>query len=229
MNYPEAPGMALPFERCSNFRELGGYRGAGGRRVRHGLFFRGPALAELTSARDIALYRKLKIKTIFDLRSSEDRKAYPDPLMEGVETIVGVSVPRSVSGQWMAVGDSAGGGEAAYRQIVLAAARGKLPMLIHGVTGRGPTGLACILLLKMLGVSDEDAVRDYLLSNRYCVPRGGLPADPERQAKVETAENFLRSIRARYSSFEIFLDRACGIGAEELRCVRETCLEQRSV
>ncbi len=31
MNYPEAPGMALPFERCSNFREWGGHRGAGGR------------------------------------------------------------------------------------------------------------------------------------------------------------------------------------------------------
>ncbi|HIW54678.1 MAG TPA: tyrosine-protein phosphatase [Candidatus Ruthenibacterium merdigallinarum] len=216
MNYPKTPGMELPFERCANFRELGGYRGQNGRRVRHGVFFRGPALTNLSTARDRALYRRLNIKTVFDLRPSSVRRACPDPLLDGVERIVGASGGTGVFGAAQEAAPKDAGDAMAYREILRAAARGQTPLLIHGVSGRGATGIASMLLLKMLGVSDEDAIGDYLLSNRYCAG-----AKLER----ENAENFLARVRARYGTFENYLERACGVGPQALAHVRERYLE----
>ena len=195
MNYPKTPGVELPFERCANFRELGGYRGQNGRRVRHGVFFRGPALTNLSTARDRAL-------------------------MDGVERIVGASGGAGVFGAAQEAAPKDAGDAMAYREILRAAARGQTPLLVHGVTGRGATGIASMLLLKMLGVSDEDAIGDYLLSNRYCAG-----------AKLErkNAENFLARVRERYGTFENYLERACGVGPQALAHVRERYLEAPQV
>ena len=115
------------------------------------------------------------------------RRACPDPLLDGVERIVGASGGTGVFGAAQEAAPKDAGDAMAYREILRAAARGQTPLLIHGVSGRGATGIASMLLLKMLGVSDEDAIGDYLLSNRYCAG-----------AKLErkNAENFLARVRA---------------------------------
>ena len=63
----------LPLARGSNFRDLGGYKGAGGKTVRWGRIFRSGALPLLTD-QDYALLGGLNIGTIVDLRSLEERE-----------------------------------------------------------------------------------------------------------------------------------------------------------
>ena len=63
---------ALPGGR--NFRDLGGYEGADGRRVRWGLLYRSGSLAGVTED-GVAMLRELGIRGICDLRTSRERAA----------------------------------------------------------------------------------------------------------------------------------------------------------
>ena len=40
------PGTPLPFEQAENFRQLGGYAGAEGKRVKNNVFYRSGALCD---------------------------------------------------------------------------------------------------------------------------------------------------------------------------------------
>lgn len=72
----------LPLERGSNFRDLGGYRGADGRAVKWGRIFRSGAMPLLTD-NDYALLGGLKIGSIVELRSVDERMIAPTQLFEG--------------------------------------------------------------------------------------------------------------------------------------------------
>lgn len=63
-NETEQPGRPLPFADCENFRELGGYTGLGGRHVKRGVLFRGPALCALHLPEDRARFDALGIRTV---------------------------------------------------------------------------------------------------------------------------------------------------------------------
>ncbi|MDQ1512133.1 MAG: protein-tyrosine phosphatase, partial [Actinomycetota bacterium] len=58
----------MPFEACFNFRDIGGYETADGRRVRWGSVFRSDTLHRLTTA-DLERARELGVRTVIDLRS----------------------------------------------------------------------------------------------------------------------------------------------------------------
>ena len=57
-----------------NFRDLGGYRTAGGRTVRRGVFYRSASMASLTPQGMVQL-QALRIGSIVDLRSTQERRA----------------------------------------------------------------------------------------------------------------------------------------------------------
>ena len=67
----------VTLERGSNFRDLGGYPGAGGRHVRWGMIYRTAAMPMLTDA-DYQYVSRLGIRSIIDLRSVEERQIAPD-------------------------------------------------------------------------------------------------------------------------------------------------------
>lgn len=74
----------LPFEGTANFRDLGGYTAAGGRRVRLGLLYRSDALDSLTAA-DMKLLARLNISKITDFRSRGEIAKRPDRLPAELE------------------------------------------------------------------------------------------------------------------------------------------------
>jgi protein-tyrosine phosphatase len=69
----------LPLQQGSNFRDLGGYTGAGGKKIRWGKIYRSGALPVL-SPRDDKLLGSLGIQSIIDLRSLEERQVAPTQL-----------------------------------------------------------------------------------------------------------------------------------------------------
>lgn len=78
-SFAVAAERVVPLEHGSNFRDLGGYRGAGGQHVAWGRIFRSGAQPMLTDG-DLRLLDGLGLKTIIDLRSLEERSVAPDQL-----------------------------------------------------------------------------------------------------------------------------------------------------
>lgn len=80
----EAAGLVvverhLPLAGASNFRDLGGYQSADGRRIRWGQVYRTGSLADLTRT-DLALFSDLGIRMVCDLRRPHEVESMPDRL-----------------------------------------------------------------------------------------------------------------------------------------------------
>jgi protein-tyrosine phosphatase len=70
------PDRVLPLQGATNFRDLGGYSGHGGRTVRWRRLFRSDHLAGLTAA-DKAALAELGLALAFDFRGEAERAAAP--------------------------------------------------------------------------------------------------------------------------------------------------------
>lgn len=256
------PGAALPFEACENFRELGGYTGCGGRKVRYGVFYRAPALAGIRTSADRERFLSLGIRTVFDFRSEAERALAPDPEFPNVKNIAlnalftpdGAEqnfdleeIVRSEEGLRLLT-DGVHEGyvrmpfeNPAYKALFAAVLAGEVPVLFHCTAGKDRTGVAAALILRALGVSREDIVADYLLTNRYragsaasfckTLEQMGVPAPLAAQvARVgsgvrrESIESALDAIDARYPRFEDYLAEQLGIDAAALARLREAYL-----
>lgn len=73
----------LDLTTVANFRDLGGWEAADGRRVTAGLVYRSAALHH-ASETDRAFLAGLGIRTIYDLRSMAESETEPDPVLDGV-------------------------------------------------------------------------------------------------------------------------------------------------
>ncbi len=196
----------LPLERGHNFRDLGGYRTADGRRVRRSMIFRSGSMSDLTEA-DVAQLARLGIVCICDLRTTSERTKHPTSWHDAskVRMLVRDYDHSEGSLSSLAMGD----GEAVrgrmtslYRRLheeqretytalfdrLLA---GEVPLLFNCAAGKDRTGVAAALILSALGVPRETVVEDYVLSDRYSEPlfallcrnpRYGLSEDTPREA-----------------------------------------------
>ncbi|HKP77987.1 MAG TPA: tyrosine-protein phosphatase [Phenylobacterium sp.] len=190
----------LPLQQGSNFRDLGGYAAAGGKRVRWGMIFRSGATPMLTGS-DLAMIKALGLKDLVDLRSSEERSLAPTRI-EGVRyTAVGYSM-----GQLM--GPSAPLGDermrSAYRQFPTLLApqlkvlfeellAGAGPVAYNCSAGQDRTGFATALVLSALGTPRDVIIADYHLSTTYRRPEFEMPRlDPAAQPANSTGAFFAR-------------------------------------
>ena len=234
----------IALEGAQNFRDIGGYRAADGRRVKWGLLFRSADLSKLTEA-DVATLGNLGIQTVFDLRSTSERRGAPDVFAGRSST---VSLDYDVNSQAISAalrsGPTAESLRAAmsatypllatslqpeYRQLFNQLLEGKGATIYHCTAGKDRTGMATALILSALGVPRETIYADYLMSNRFyhpiaaATPMGGLP--PELSAVLMSVDQnylraFLESINAQYGSVDGYLDRAMGIDAAKIARLR---------
>ena len=78
--FPQSIGL----EEIVNARELGGYVGADGRKVKRGVLLRTGALSEISEADRRRLLEQYHLTDIIDFRTSFECDAAPDPEMDGV-------------------------------------------------------------------------------------------------------------------------------------------------
>lgn len=175
------------FNDALNFRDLGGLESKDGRKVRYGFFFRGAGLAYFNEE-ELEEFRKLKIKTIMDLRSFIEIVTIPDPEIEGAAYIQhnGLVVKGSEDIDWSPAGMRKISGAAerqleqirgyyrtiafnneAYRIMLKEIWEKHVPIYFHCMTGKDRTGVGAMIILLALGVKDEEIRKDYLLSNLY--------------------------------------------------------------
>jgi len=168
---------------ASNFRDLGGYPGHGGRPLRWGRLFRSDHLGELTEA-DRATLRALGVSRAFDFRGTQERAAQPYDLpgltqhslaieptvAQNMAALAAAGLPLSAARMVELM-------EELYRRLVNDEAErfaqwfGHLldddtPLVFHCTAGKDRTGVAAALLLLALGVPRDVVEQDYLLTNR---------------------------------------------------------------
>ncbi|MEM8609802.1 MAG: tyrosine-protein phosphatase [Myxococcota bacterium] len=176
----------VPLAGQPNFRDLGGYATADGRKVRWGRVFRSGELSQLTDD-DVAVLGELGIKTVVDLRSPEEVQARGESRApEGATTVrlpiasgdmFSKVVPMLLEGDFSQLPENLL--ERVNRALVrdCAVQYGDLlrtlldasnrPLVFHCTQGKDRAGFGAAMVLSALGVSWEVVVEDYLLSNVY--------------------------------------------------------------
>lgn len=195
----QSPKRQIFFRNLSNFRDLGGYVTADGRRVRHGLLYRSAEITNLSDLEDRAKLDGLGLKLILDLRSRGECEESPDEIPCGTRYLQ-VSAMYYEDGAELDF--SPGGMEKmeqirndgslskaeffaglysrmpfdnpAFRALFRELETGTVPLLFHCSAGKDRTGVAAMLILLALGATPETALEDYMLTNQ-CV-QGELDA-----------------------------------------------------
>ena len=175
----------LPLQGGRNFRDLGGYRTADGRRVKWGVLFRSGAMSGLTPA-DYVWLEKRGIRVVCDFRDNSERAAdpvnwpaahAPQVLSDDYRMDNAMTLPAGDMAHW--TGEQARAAMAAGYPRILASFNGqfrrmfgellahRVPLAFNCTAGKDRTGIAAALVLTALGVPRETVIADYLLTNRY--------------------------------------------------------------
>jgi protein-tyrosine phosphatase len=101
------------------------------------------------------------------------------------------------------------------------------PTVFHCTAGKDRTGFAAALLLRAVGASEADVMRDYLVTNeRLAVPPGLLHALPREAVEVlwRVQPDFLQAAFAQvdrsYGSLEAYLREGLALGDAERERLR---------
>ena len=178
----------VALEGSVNFRDLGGYETADGRRLRWGQVFRSDNLGRLTG-RDVNYIQKMGIRMVCDFRTPAEVKKLPDLLPTGADC-ASLHLPikhgeydpantfeRIKNGdiEWMTeaymikgyiknVEDFAPIWSTFFNSL---ADRSNRPLVFHCTGGKDRAGVCAALVLLLLGVPEETVIQDHGLSNIY--------------------------------------------------------------
>jgi len=263
-----APGERISITTAPNLRDLGGWRTSDGSVVRRGVVYRSAELARL-SGDDVLAFGALGIRTVYDLRTAAERSAHPDQLPPPTKlTVLDVladatgAAPAELAEALHdphAASAALGDGKAqsmfvaaygdlvtlpsaigAYRRLFteLADAQHR-PALFHCTTGKDRTGWAAAALHMLLGVSEDDVMRDYLLTNEELLPQlkpifdrfqaaGGDPAILRPVLGVDRAylSAALERMRESYGGIDAYFSRGLGIDDTTLEHLRGALIDR---
>ncbi|MGE5502263.1 MAG: tyrosine-protein phosphatase [Ignavibacteriales bacterium] len=253
----------FPFEGVENFRDFGGYDAAG-RRLKRGLLYRSAHHGNATEA-DLTAMRGLGLSVIVDLRRPNERERDPCRRWEGfAATVIENDIGQVHDDPWhLFIAGSDLSVEAfrrymedyyveapfverhvdLYSRYFQALANTDGAVLIHCAAGKDRTGILAALTHHMAGVSEEDIVADFLLTNdpgrfERRVPvmmqvmkelTGKTPTeDAVRTAlgvEAHYLDNAFRAIHERHGSIDAYLDQALGVDDRMRQAIHDRILE----
>lgn len=252
-----ATDRILPLEGVHNFRDYGGYAVSGGGRVKRGLLWRSGHHADALDA-DLAAVDGLALAHVFDMRGNSERERnccrrstafsaqvhYFDgetaslaPHLEAADGALDVEsahrameriyreLPQRKPVLWI------------LRRYFSQLANGDGASLVHCHAGKDRTGMAVALLHHALGVHWDDAMDDFLATNRahnneariasgYASVRDKFRAADEATVRVLMGvdERYLAAMRkaveAQYGSLDAFLQDVLGVDEEKRAALR---------
>lgn len=240
---------ALPISGASNFRDLGHYLNAQGRRVRTDTLFRSDNLAGLDE-KDQERIRELGITRSFDFRGVQEREAsrYELPGVQQHHLPIEPTVVQGIqsileAGRSMTARDTVELMQQTYRDFVYRNSdrfadlfahmlREDQPLVFHCTAGKDRTGLAAALILRALDVPMDTVMQDYLLTNQlYRMPTvSGDRRVPQEVLDVlwRVQEDFLRAafqvIDAEYGNVDVYLTERLGLRPDAREHLQHTYL-----
>ena len=244
------PSRSLPLAGATNFRDLGGYIGHGGRQVKWRRLFRSDHLAALTP-QDHAVLAGLGVARALDFRGQAESAAYAYAL-PGVAyhplriepTVIQRALDLQRSGHQITAQDAVALMQDTYRGFVNDNAPrfatlfellldSDAPTVFHCTAGKDRTGFAAALILLALGVPRDVVMHDYLLTNTlYQRPAGMGTHAPEEVLSVlwRVQEDFLEAalqgVEVEHGGIDNYLERVLGINAAARTRLAQLYLER---
>ena len=237
----------IPLEGCVNFRDLGGYTTADGRTVKWRRLFRSDAPNTLTEADVQTITGTLGVSAVIDLRSSggvmDDGRGllalsgigyHHFPFLERR----GIAPPTDGEDSenrlteiylWMLQNS----GTLLAQAFTTLAQHVNHPALFHCSAGKDRTGVLAATILTVLGVSQEDIVADYLMTNEVIdailarirkMPGFENSAREGIIAPKAAIEKFLAVTQSEFGGSEAYL-RHHGVQQSTIDSLRESLLD----
>jgi protein-tyrosine phosphatase len=172
----------IPLQGGRNFRDLGGYTTGDGRRTRWGCVFRSGVMSYLTD-QDHDYLKPMGIRVVCDFRTQRERQREPIrwgtdrvDLLEWDYDARSVSLRQYLAGNEFSA-DAARSTmrtlyrkfpvlfQAQYTAVFEKLASGDMPLVFNCSAGKDRTGMAAALLLLSLGVSRDQVMADYVLTD----------------------------------------------------------------
>jgi protein-tyrosine phosphatase len=159
----------IEFERCWNFRDLGGHKTATGRLVRRSRLFRSMSPQWMTGEDAHHVRDELMIRRVVDLRQPEvgDSGRLGSPDFERVNiplfTQTNLPLPRETP-QPVVIRHQVEANRELLIQAIEFLIAGNGAALFHCHTGKDRTGILAALILSLLDVPEEEIVADYMAS-----------------------------------------------------------------
>ena len=260
--YLQAMTRITPLDGVHNFRHFHGYEAADGTRVRPGLYRSGHFSRSSEADRD--LVRALGITVVADLRRPRERKLEPSswPADHALRVI---SSDADDDGEpphlkFLRTGDHSleavraymqsayrripreTGNQSVFREGFKALASGEADggFLVHCAAGKDRTGIFCALVLGELGVSRDEIIEDYLLTNTAVdfdslVPMvrqrlqenyGHVMPDEVMRAFLGVEADLLHTALTTIGDQDRYLRDVLGITDDERAALRERWLER---
>lgn len=253
----------IPLEALENLRDFGGYQ-AGSRRLKTGKLYRSASHAMATDA-DLERLHQLQLAAIVDLRRAEERERQPSrrhPQWTG--QVVECQAPALTEEPWLTylkgtdLSDQAFRGFlhdyysraplqerqiANFQRYFDVLSREDGAVLIHCAAGKDRTGILAALTHHMVGVSREDMVADYLLTNdqdrvarRAPEIADGLKESLGRRPSEEAVAAFLlvtpdlldiafEVMASEYGSVEAYMAKALGVDDKKRAAIEDRILD----
>ena len=238
----------IALEGCLNFRDLGGYPTAAGRRVRWRRVFRSDGLHTVTDDDVRRLRDDLGLGDIIDLRSTAELRSegrgplaeqpirfHHVPLFDGDVTVPREQVEQiALADRYFLMAEYAGARIAA---VIRTIAESDAPAVFHCAAGKDRTGVISAIILALLDVPDDVIVADYAatqenlaaITDRLMALDGYrrmlelLPPDT-MHANPETMVGLLARLRAKYGAVGDYA-RAMGLDGGAVGRLRAALLE----
>jgi protein-tyrosine phosphatase len=246
------PERVIALENVHNFRDLGGYETADGRRTRWRQVFRADALHRL-SPNDLDEIRPFGLRTVIDLRTPEEldehgRFPYEKHPLEFHHLPV---IDRTWNDDPRPLDESAINFLVwAYTEMVemgaprfgtalqIMARPGAMPAVFHCAAGKDRTGLLAAFLLAGVGVGDDVIAEDYALTAPAMVRMMAWAqrSKPELAARMaetpsvylaalpEAMRHILNRLRSEYGTIDGFL-ASIGAGRATMGAIAEQFVE----
>lgn len=253
---PTAPAAAqrhIPLHGCSNFRDLGGYSGHQGQRLRWGQVYRSDHLADL-SAGDLAQLDALGVARAVDFRGAQERAqhGYDWPQLQQHSLVIEPTLVHEAMqllkvGGHLSVADTVALMQATYRGLVVESApvfarwfalllEDERPLVFHCTAGKDRTGWAAALLLHALGVAPEVIAQDYLLTNQLYRRPAALAAQAAQHIPQDVLhvlwtvqpaflDSAYAAVAQHWGSIHAYLHEALGLGPSALAQLRGRYLQ----
>jgi len=229
-------GRLIAVEGTCNLRDLGGFPGSDGRRVKSHMVYRSDDLSGLTESGEVALAAR-KIRTVIDFRGGEEITLAPNRIPPTVSQVIQLPIdpgnvleyermtpengPEMMRGLYRVLARQA---QAIYREFFrLLTDSGNVPLLFHCSAGKDRTGFAAALFLLGLGVPRPAVLADYLRSGdlvreKY---RKVVEANPLCEAMYTVQSSYLEAafevIDREYGGPAAFLTDRLGVDLDRLR------------
>ena len=242
-----------------NFRDMGGYTIEDGRSVKWRMLYRSGVMAGI-KAGECDNIRTLGIVSICDFRTNSERQRRPTTWHEGVAVELHAQDYEMSAGVLQKVIRRRDIDKAQVHAIMLKTydtlieeqannfamlfrklSEGRAPLVFNCSAGKDRTGVAAALVLSTLGVSRDQVVEDYLLTNEAIDSLVDILKEnpgfnrlvseqrdvvyPLLRAEAEYLENAFRTIENRYGGVRGYLIERLGVTEHEIEAMKSLLLE----